>query len=79
MVVEARSKYNSSQTHSAAKAWLRNFSCKIKIYGDILDVFVQHHPEYVSLVWGAMKLLFTVSPTFHEEANLLLDIVIYNS
>ncbi|ETS84851.1 hypothetical protein PFICI_02876 [Pestalotiopsis fici W106-1] len=53
------SKYNSSQTHSKAKAWLRKFSSKVKIYGDILDVFVQHHPEYVSLVWGAMKLVFT--------------------
>ncbi|KAI9687858.1 MAG: hypothetical protein M1822_001939 [Bathelium mastoideum] len=23
-----------------------------------MDVLVQHHPEYVSLVWGAMKMLF---------------------
>ncbi|KAF4451241.1 hypothetical protein FALBO_16362 [Fusarium albosuccineum] len=26
-------------------------------YGQILDVLVQHHPEYVSLVWGAFKFL----------------------
>lgn len=25
-----------------------------------MDVLVQHHPEYVSLAWGAMKLVFGV-------------------
>jgi hypothetical protein len=65
LVNNAMSIYHSSQTHSKAKGWLRKFSSKVKIYGDILDVFVQHHPEYVSLIWGAMKLLFTVSAPFN--------------
>ena len=25
-----------------------------------MDVLVQHHPEYVALAWGAMKLVFGV-------------------
>jgi len=25
-----------------------------------MDVLVQHHPEYVSLAWGAMKFIFGV-------------------
>lgn len=30
-----------------------------------MDVLVQHHPEYVALAWGAMKLLFVVSLPDH--------------
>ncbi|KAI0892763.1 hypothetical protein F4806DRAFT_478076 [Annulohypoxylon nitens] len=59
MAMRAMNRYTSSQTHSKAKAWLRTFSSKVKFYGDILDVLVEHHPEYVALIWGAMKLLFT--------------------
>lgn len=32
----------------------------------IFDTFAQHHPEYVSLAWGAMKFLF-ISVLNHEE------------
>ena len=28
--------------------------------GKVMDVLVQHHPEYVALAWGAMKLIFGV-------------------
>lgn len=31
------------------------------VYSDVLDVLAQHHPEYVSLVWGAFKFVFVVS------------------
>lgn len=36
-------------------------SQRLLYYGNIMDVLVQHHPEYVSLVWGAMKFIFGVS------------------
>jgi len=29
-------------------------------YGVIMDTLSQHHPEYVSLAWGAIKFLFIV-------------------
>lgn len=32
-------------------------------YSNVLDVLVQHHPEYVSLAWGALKFVFVVSNT----------------
>lgn len=32
----------------------------------IFDTFAQHHPEYVSLAWGALKFLF-ISVLNHEE------------
>jgi hypothetical protein len=60
VVLQSMVNYESRKTSSQARKWLQSFSQRVKFYGDILDVFVQHHPEYVSLVWGAMKFLFTV-------------------
>lgn len=34
-----------------------------------MDVLVQQSPEYVSLAWGAMKFLFTVSIGGHGIAS----------
>lgn len=68
-VTKSMSKYEASQKDSQVKFWLRSFSERILFYGDILDVFVQHHPEYVSLAWGAMKFLFTVS-TLRDHLGL---------
>ena len=30
-------------------------------YGKVLDMLAQHHPEYVALAWGTVKLVLTVS------------------
>ena len=51
----------SSKPRSAARKWLLKLSQMISYYGQILDVLVQHHPEYVALAWGTFKFLFTVS------------------
>ncbi|RMJ18944.1 hypothetical protein CDV36_001359 [Fusarium kuroshium] len=37
----------------------------------VLDVFVQHHPEYVALVWGTMKLLFITAVNHADTIKLL--------
>lgn len=49
---------------SKARKWLTKLSGRIQFYGAILDALVQHHPEYVSLVWGAFKFVFMVSVAF---------------
>jgi hypothetical protein len=59
----AKAKYDAKQT-SKARKWLGIFSSKVMFYASVLDVLVQHHPEYVSLVWGAMRLLFAVCRPF---------------
>lgn len=64
-VKKSMARYESHRRTSAASTWLVCFSQRIKFYGEILDVFVQHHPEYVSLAWGAMKFLFTVRIKMH--------------
>lgn len=56
----AMSKYKSKQRFSVLRDRLKRLSSKIHYYGNVVDVLVQHHPEYVALVWGAMKFLFTV-------------------
>lgn len=60
MAMVAMNQYSSSHSESKAKRWLHSFSQRVTFYGGYLDVFVQHHPEYVALAWGAMKLLFSV-------------------
>ncbi|KAK8043795.1 hypothetical protein PG994_012633 [Apiospora phragmitis] len=44
---------------SKAYVWLEKFSDRVVHYGAVLDVFVQHQPEYTALVWGTFKFLFT--------------------
>ncbi|KAJ3578674.1 hypothetical protein NPX13_g1895 [Xylaria arbuscula] len=57
-VLDARVHYEVQKGQSKVRQILVDLSEKIHYYGTIMDVLVQHHPEYTSLVWGAMKILF---------------------
>ncbi|KAI9690899.1 MAG: hypothetical protein M1822_008519 [Bathelium mastoideum] len=65
-VSDARNRYHTKRTSKAWK-WLTQLSARVNYYGSILDVLVQHHPEYAALAWGAMKVLF-VGVENHEES-----------
>lgn len=39
---------------------MRKVSSWIMFYGQVLDMLSQHHPEYVSLAWGATKFVLMV-------------------
>ena len=60
-VLEAKTLYDTAHEDSKVSKWLSKFSNRVNFYGSIMDILVQHHPEYVSLAWGAMKFLFVVS------------------
>ena len=60
VVNTVRSDYESSRNHRLRR-WLERFSSRLMHYAKVFDVLAQHHPEYVSLAWGAMKVLFIVS------------------
>lgn len=62
----AQDKY-SAKRNSKAWKWLTQLSTRINHYGSVLDVMVQHHPEYAAFAWGAMKILF-VGIENHEES-----------
>ncbi|KAK4182062.1 hypothetical protein QBC35DRAFT_396714 [Podospora australis] len=64
-LAQAQSKYESRR-NGKAYIWLERFSARVNYYSTVLDVLVQHNPEYVSLVWGTFKFLF-VSVLNHEE------------
>ncbi|KAI0431097.1 hypothetical protein F5Y09DRAFT_330615 [Xylaria sp. FL1042] len=53
----AEAKYSTRQNGKAWK-WVTRLSGKIMFYAEVLDVIAQHHPEYVSLAWGAFKFVF---------------------
>ncbi|RYP70582.1 hypothetical protein DL771_005401 [Monosporascus sp. 5C6A] len=71
VVADSLAKYEAKSESSQTRKWLQRASETICHYGTVLDVFAQHHPEYVSLVWGTMKLLF-VSVVNHGETLKLL-------
>jgi hypothetical protein len=57
----AKKKYDdSSNPHSETRAWLERCSSRVMYYGKIFDTLAQHHPEYVALAWGAVKLVLIV-------------------
>lgn len=60
-VVGAKDQYEKRTSASGTRDVLVSFSEKLHHYSAIMDVLVQHHPEYASLAWGAMKILFVVS------------------
>ncbi|KAL3605321.1 hypothetical protein FPOAC2_00264 [Fusarium poae] len=65
-------KYSDEKRFPKAKKWLQRVASKIHHYGNIMDVLVQHHPEYVSLAWGAMKIVL-VSAQNHEATICLIS------
>ncbi|KAF5718556.1 hypothetical protein FMUND_5137 [Fusarium mundagurra] len=71
-VHDAFAKYEAKSEASKTRKWLQKASESICHYGQVLDVFVQHRPEYVSLAWGLMKLMF-ISVVNHGETLKLLS------
>lgn len=61
LVLNVKKRYDDAASQSRIREGLNAFSQRLLYYGSIMDVLVQHHPEYVSLAWGAMKFIFGVS------------------
>ena len=45
-ITAARQQYDAQKGNSSARKYLSDLSEKIHYYGSIMDVLVQHHPEY---------------------------------
>lgn len=63
MVNDAKRRSEEKHKNSRVHSYLVSFSERLLHYGNVVDVLVSHHPEYVALAWGAMKFVFGVS--FH--------------
>lgn len=68
-LAQSKLKYDNKPA-SKARKWLAVLSGRVVYYNTVLDVLVQPYPEYVSLAWGAMKFLFTVSPVYFISVNV---------
>ncbi len=62
-VIAAREKDENRSAQTKVRKWLSSCSNRVMYYAVIMDTLSQHHPEYVSLAWGALKFLFIVSQT----------------
>ncbi|KAH8166169.1 hypothetical protein CIB48_g2099 [Xylaria polymorpha] len=76
IVTQSMAKYEERNKDSKARKWFERFSKKIVFYGNILDVFVEHHPEFVALAWGAMKLVFTAVVNNETTASMLAEAMV---
>ncbi|KAF2231974.1 hypothetical protein EV356DRAFT_518019 [Viridothelium virens] len=65
VLLVAKERYDV-RTNSRARKYINQVSAGIMYYANIMDMLVQHHPEYVSLGWGTMKLIFVLVLN-HEE------------
>ena len=72
-VLEAQIRWENSRKGRKTRLWLSRVLPKLQQYGNIMDVLVQQHPEYVSLAWGAMKFLFVVGSKFYVKSNRKAD------
>jgi hypothetical protein len=57
---KAKDSYDSKNTKTTALKWIRKLSKRVMHFGAVLDTLTQHHPEYTSLAWGAMKFILMV-------------------
>jgi hypothetical protein len=64
IVQQVKEKYdNKCEEHTGARASMERLSCRVMYYGKVFDSLAQHHPEYVGLAWGAVKLVLMVRRT----------------
>jgi hypothetical protein len=69
-VQRAKREYDvTTKDTSCTREWLEKLSSRVIYYGKVFDCLAQHHPEYVALAWGAMKLVLMVG---HCEFFLLI-------
>ncbi|KAK1753317.1 hypothetical protein QBC47DRAFT_388193 [Echria macrotheca] len=57
-VQDAQREYHMSRGKGKAWKWITRLSSRILFYAEVMDVMSEHHPEYVSLAWGLVKLVF---------------------
>ncbi|KAI0439622.1 hypothetical protein F4803DRAFT_30512 [Xylaria telfairii] len=76
IVTQSMAKYEGRNKDCKARKWFERFSKKLVFYGNVLDVFVQHHPEFVALAWGAMKLVFTAVVNNETTASMLAEAMV---
>ncbi|KAF5484808.1 hypothetical protein CGCS363_v014092 [Colletotrichum siamense] len=63
---KALEEYQKKAKGSKVRDWLAKCSSRVLYYGAVFDTFSQHHPEYVSLAWGAFKFLFIAVLNYEE-------------
>jgi restriction endonuclease len=74
-VSTAQLQYQDRRGDSKIRRCLTSFAQKVHCYGTVMDALVQQTPEYVSLVYGAMKLVLVVCETLKRCWTLSNDLV----
>ncbi|KAK4159056.1 hypothetical protein QBC43DRAFT_327957 [Cladorrhinum sp. PSN259] len=72
LVSDSFNRYSNEHKFPKAHKWLSRVMGTLHHYANIFDVFVQHHPEYVALAWGAMKLVL-VAVQNHQNTIAIIS------
>ncbi|KAI0976522.1 hypothetical protein F4678DRAFT_482650 [Xylaria arbuscula] len=57
-VLEAKKQSEKASRSPRLLGCLETFAQRVLHYGNIMDVLVQHHSEFVALAWGALRFIF---------------------
>lgn len=83
-VLQAKTTYELKPRRVKLRQHLAKLSSRLMYYSSIMDMLAQHHPEYTSLAWGAMKLVLVVSSLVVvnrkieiRQENLLISVGFY--
>lgn len=60
LLAKSLAKYKDSRRFPKARKWLEKSISRIDHFSNIINIFISHNPEYVALVWGAIKLVLQV-------------------
>lgn len=74
-VSKAQLQYEDRRGDSKIRRCLTSFAQRVHCYGTVMDALVQQTPEYVSLVYGAMKLVLVVCEPLKRCWTLPDDLV----
>ncbi|KAI6298092.1 hypothetical protein MCOR06_001482 [Pyricularia oryzae] len=71
LLANSLAKYRDGRRFPRARKWLEKSATKINHFSNVINVFVQHNPEYVALAWGSMSLVL-MSAQNHENTMSLI-------
>ncbi|KAM0125789.1 hypothetical protein ACHAO1_010440 [Botrytis cinerea] len=72
-VSKAQLQYEDRRGDSKIRRCLTSFAQKVHCYGTVMDAVVQQAPEYVSLVYGAMKLVLVGVVNHEKSLAIIMD------
>lgn len=71
LLAESLAKYRDSRRFPKVRKWLEKSVVRVNHFSNVINVFVQHNPEYVALAWGVMRLVLLSAQNHDNTLSLI--------